>query len=180
MSNNLKVNAKTKPLEFKKKHNLLVEEVEKIPNVENAESGEIQDVLGLDENGKLVKKFFNNLDIGDIITLPNIIVDVESTTAVFQKELTKEEYDKIPDNGLVIIMFNTTCVIIPYVKGVENRFVCNAVYNTNYDAMVVRGKINVHYEDLYSLYIKFNTEYANALLQNPNVRPYGIVRFIGL
>ena len=30
MSNNLKVNAKTKPLEFKKKHNLLVEEVEKI------------------------------------------------------------------------------------------------------------------------------------------------------
>ena len=147
--------------------------------VAKAEEGTIVDVLGLDEDGKLVKDTFNNLDIGGIITLPNMIVDVELTSAMFQKELTKAEYDKIPDNGLVIIMFNTTCVIIPYVKGVDNRFVCNAVYNTNYDAMVVRGKIRVHYEDVYSVFIRFNDEYATALLQNPTVRPYAIIRFIG-
>lgn len=49
------VNARTKILEFKKKHNLLVEKVSEIPNVEEATSGTIENVLGLDSNGNLVK-----------------------------------------------------------------------------------------------------------------------------
>ena len=60
MSN--KVNANTKELEFKRKHNNLVdnveelaEDLEEIPNVEEAESGTIVNALGLDSDGKLVK-----------------------------------------------------------------------------------------------------------------------------
>lgn len=65
MSN--KVNANTKELEFKRKHNNLVDNVEElaenleeIPNVEEAESGTIVNALGLDSEGKLVKGAINS------------------------------------------------------------------------------------------------------------------------
>ena len=59
MSN--KVNANTKELEFKRKHNNLVdsvldlaEDIEEIPNVETSEDGVIQRFLGLNEDGDVV------------------------------------------------------------------------------------------------------------------------------
>lgn len=66
MSNNLKVNSKTQTLEFKRKHNELVEnvkeistEVEEIPNVETAQFGTIYSFLGLNTNGNVVKQSIN-------------------------------------------------------------------------------------------------------------------------
>lgn len=55
MNEILKVNSKTSTLEWKRKYNKLVDGVSEIPNVENAQSGTIDKVLGLNSSGKLVK-----------------------------------------------------------------------------------------------------------------------------
>ena len=54
---NFKVNSKSTILEFKRKHNKLVDKTGNIPNVENAQSGTIASggVLGLNSQGKVVK-----------------------------------------------------------------------------------------------------------------------------
>lgn len=67
MSENLKVNSKTQILEFKRKHNDLVDSIPTSEDIEeiaeevvedtlsSVESGTIENVLGLDSEGKLVK-----------------------------------------------------------------------------------------------------------------------------
>jgi len=143
--------------------------------------------LGLDSNNNIIK---GNLPItlGDIINLGTISVYIDTegsqeAVASFSKEISQQEFAQISNTGLCIIMFNTTCVIIPYVKegypSQGNRFICNAAYDSLGNSMTVRGVLRVAQDEVCYISIKFNTEFAEKLLQS-GITPYGIIRFIGL
>ena len=82
----------------------------------------------------------------------------------------------IADSGLFILMFNTTCVAIPYSKLSPNRFVCSAIYDNNGNSMVVRGKLTI--SDHIS--VEFDTNYYNAVFNAGLTPPTGICKFINL
>ena len=117
---------------------------------------------------------FSTLEVGDIITVPAVL-NVGEGTFTHETTLTKAQYDKIADNGLVIIMFNTTCVVIPYIKAQENRFVCNASYDELGNSMVARAYLKVN--STRKLVITYNAEYVAKMVEN-EMSPYAIVRFI--
>ena len=88
--------------------------------------------------------------LSDAIVLGNIVVEVDDTdpedviySAYFDKAINKAQYDAIGDSGLCILMFNTTCVILPYSKAQDNRFVISGIYNSDGESMVARGNLNI-------------------------------------
>lgn len=122
------------------------------------------------------------LDVGDIINLgqAEIIFDDASQPyfVVFRKGITIPEYDNIPDSGLAIIMFNTTCQILPYAKNQLNRFVCSGVYNSNGETHVVRGRLQISSEPA-GIEVRLDKNFAEDLDTSQMTLPYGIIRFIG-
>lgn len=85
----------------------------------------------------------------------------------------------LPETGLFILMFNTTCVAIPYTlnpTGVHNRFVCNAIYNNQGESMVVRGYVEV----TDTIYIRFDDNFATAITNSGLTLPYGVCKFVKL
>lgn len=122
--------------------------------------------------------------LSDAINLGTLQVgesDVEGVyLASFVKELTEAEYNKIKSDGLFILMFNTSCVIIPYTKQYPNRFTVNAIYNADGESMVVRGKLTITADEIYSIAVEFDSTFAGLLAEVPALRPYGIVKFLSI
>lgn len=130
--------------------------------------------------------------LSDAIVLGSIVVEVDDTdienviySAYFDKSVTKAEYDAIGESGLCILMFNTTCLIFPYAKDSDNRFVISGIYDSDGNSMVVRGNMNIaapipaaHVDG--SIVIDFDSEFAYRLSLDSELRPYGIVKFLSI
>lgn len=110
------------------------------------------------------------------VTVEGIIYD-----AYFNFKYTEEELNSLPSAGLMIIMFNTTCVIIPYSKTQDNRFVCNMITTNGGGTSLARAKVSfVQEEGFNAIFIHFDEITANTLYNNAEVRPYAILRVIDL
>lgn len=123
--------------------------------------------------------------LSDAINLGQIAViqdDVEETLyhAYFSKEITEAEYNAIKSDGLVILMFNTSCVIFPFAKAQDNRFCVNAIYNADGESMVVRAKLSFSAETGYFITVTFDSAYAEHLADASSLRPYGIMKFLSI
>lgn len=112
------------------------------------------------------------LNVGPIINLGQL------STSINGFSLNRNNSD-VPETGIFILMFNTTCAMIPFIKypGVGlptyNRFVISAIYNNDGSSMVVRAKM---YVDNLKITIEFDDGFYNANVMNP--QPYGIARFV--
>lgn len=128
---------------------------------------------------------YATMEDSGIINLGTMINDAGgSGTAYFRNDdLTSDVMATIPQTGIAIIMFNTTCVMVPYVTGQENRFVCNAIYTDSGRSMVARGKLLVVNDPEYHNYmiiVTLDADFASASYSGFTNYPYGIIRFIGL
>ena len=142
------------------------------------EEGEKSQVVSA-VNAGIASGDISTLKMSEIINLGQLMSD--GTLAAFNKSITKDEYDAIYASGLAIIMFNTTCQLIPYSKAQANRFVCNSVYDDEGNSMVVRGRLVVYDDELghYSIIVALDSQYADKVV-SLSPKPYGIVRFISL
>ena len=128
--------------------------------------------------------------LSEAINLGAIEVEVDDTdpdnlvySAFYSKSLTKAEYNAISNDGLLILMFNTTCVMLPYTKQYDNRFVVNAIYNADGESMVVRAKLTFTAPAGQLpgiLEVDFDSSFAQHLYDLPALRPYGIVKFLSI
>lgn len=130
-------------------------------------------------------KYKVGLDIGDVINLGQMIVEnLDPWTAYFSKSITNDEFDNLPSQGLLLLMFNGTSVLVPFAKTaqqptlIEQLFVISAAYNSGGSTMVVRARLEVS-KSAHWLRIYFDevfAEHANDFA----TKPYGVIRIVGL
>lgn len=109
----------------------------------------------------------------------------EEPDLFFDFYIPVKDYESLGKNGLIVLMFNTTSVTIPFYKTNDNsgryRFVCNAVYDEDGNSMVTRGVGAEPYlavdSEKYILTIVFDEDFTEALVDS-GIEPYGVVRFI--
>lgn len=115
----------------------------------------------------------NNIVLSPIYSLGTL------TTNGFRATFT----DYIPTSGLAIIMFNTTCVIVPYAMGIPGnyqpcRFVCSAIYNLSGVSRVVRSVLKVTNLRPTISETEITVEFDNDFINLLEIAPTGIIRFI--
>ena len=147
--------------------------------------GEILEISDAEVQNLGLAKASQLPELSDAINLGTLhaFLDEEGDTPVYRahfiKEVTKAQYDAIKDNGLIIIMFNSTVVMIPYVKAQSNRFVCNAVYDADGNSMVARASLSFGDDTIYTLRIDFDANFAELACESA-ITPYGIVKFLNI
>lgn len=147
--------------------------------------GEILEISDAEVQNLGLAKASQLPELSDAINLGalHVFLDEEGDTpdyrAYYDKEVTEAEYNAIKDSGLIILMFNSTTVMIPYAKAQANRFVVNAVYDADGNSMVARASLTFGDDSIYTIHIAFDANFAEAIFDS-EVRPYAIVKFLNI
>ena len=130
-------------------------------------------------------KFKVPLTIGAVTNLGQMIVEnLDPWTAYFSKSITDDEFEALPSQGLLLLMFNGTSVLVPFAKTaqqptlIEQLFVISAAYDAGGSTMVVRARLEVS-KSAHWLRIYFDqvfAEHANDFA----TKPYGVIRIVSL
>lgn len=130
-------------------------------------------------------KYKVGLAIGEVTNLGQMIVEnLDPWTAYFSKSITDDEYEALPAQGLLLLMFNGTSVLVPFAKTpqqpniIEQLFVISAAYDASGATMVVRARLQIskpaHWIRIY--FDEVFAEHANDFA----TKPYGVIRIVSL